>query len=159
MVTPILHLDSIRKLNLTFDENMYASEEYNLFMRVAAKGDILVLPNILGSYRISQHSLTDEQIHRWSIERVFTLKQVIAENPQIESLYKLGFKSANSRSIYYESRYLMSIGDALNARIKLHSIATENLQYYTLYLIAYIPFLWRLIHNNKFKRIILKFMS
>ena len=48
--------------NLTFDDSITASEEYNLFMRCAALGNVYGQSNILGKYRVSPYSLTDKKI-------------------------------------------------------------------------------------------------
>jgi glycosyltransferase involved in cell wall biosynthesis len=152
MVTPLIRHKTLLKYNLTFDEVIKASEEYNLFMRLAAKGKISVIDKILGTYRVLNNSLTDKEISSWAHERRYTLGQVARENPGIDVLYSPAFQEAYARADYYEARLLMKNGDIYGARKKLHGIANKSNKYKILYYISFIPVIWKTIHSTMVKR-------
>lgn len=155
MVTPMLRRDVLQRFNLNFDDNVTASEEYNLFVRLAAKGTVLTLPNILGAWRISSGSLTDRQISRWSVERYHTLDQLKQENPGIDQRHPLAFHEAYARGDYYRARYLMSEGRVADARKVMSGIAAVDYRYRLLWLGLYVPKLWDVIHGKFLKRRVL----
>lgn len=153
MVTPLLRLDVLRRHDLNFEPEVTASEEYNLFMRVAAKGEVLAMPQVLGAYRVHSGSLTDRQIARWHVEREFTLDQLRRENPGIEARYPRAFREASARGEYYKARYQMSEGKAAEARATLKSITDVGWKYRVLHAVAYLPALWEVLHRPSLKRV------
>ena len=48
MVTPLISRSFLQHHGLNFNEDIFASEEYNLFLRILAKGKAIVIPEILG---------------------------------------------------------------------------------------------------------------
>lgn len=152
MVTPILRRDVLELYALNFDENVTASEEYNLFVRLAAKGMVLAIPKILGTYRVSSGSLTDRQISQWAVERYYTLDQLKQENPGIEVRYLKAFEEAYARGDYYKARYLMTEGRNSEARQIMSGIVRMDYRYRLLKIVLYIPGLWGLVHGNLVKR-------
>lgn len=154
MVTPLLRREVLVRHGLNFEPEVTASEEYNLFMRVAAKGAVLALPDVLGVYRVSSGSLTNRQISRWSTERHFTLDQLERENPGIESRYPRAFREARARGDYYLARYLVSLGDIRQAREVMKRITRVDWRYRALLAALYLPGAWNAIHRGGFKRIL-----
>jgi glycosyltransferase involved in cell wall biosynthesis len=152
MVTPMLRRDVLEVYALNFDENVTASEEYNLFVRLAAKGMVLAIPKILGTYRVSAGSLTDRQISHWAVERYYTLEQLKQENPGIEDRYSKAFEEAYARGDYYKARYLMTKGRNTEARQIMSGIIGVNYRYRLLKIVLYIPGLWGLVHGSLIKR-------
>lgn len=152
MVTPLVRHRALDEFGLTFDDNVAASEEYNLFMRLAAKGSICVLPEVLGAWRISPGSLTDRQISRWGEERHHTLDRLEAENPGIRERFPAAFREARARGDYYRARYQAKVGHMSLARQLMASIKSVDLRYRFLWLSLYVPGMWSLIHCNAVKR-------
>lgn len=149
MVTPMMRRDVLVRFGINFEESITASEEYNLFMRLAAKGSVLVQPVVLGKYRVYDGSLTERQISRWAIERRFTLDQIETENPGITSRYSLGFAEARARGDYYEARYRASQGDFQGVRNCMKGIAGQRRLYCLLYWTSHWPWLWHALHASK----------
>jgi glycosyltransferase involved in cell wall biosynthesis len=148
MVTPIIRRSVLMDYKINFEPDITASEEYNLFIRLAAKGNVLVQKQILGCYRVNDGSLTNRQISKWAFERRYTLKQLIEENPGIKEIYKKAFTEAENRGTYYEVRYLMSICEKKIAKELMHSISSASTIYSLLYLSLFVPRLWNLLHSN-----------
>ena len=152
MVTPLLKKKALDHFQLSFDKNITASEEYNLFVRLAAKGTFCVVSEILGVWRISPGSLTDQQISQWADERHYTLKQLMRENPGIENKYSSAFREAFARGNYYKARYLMSIGRVSEAKSVMLEISSVDLRYRMIWIGMYFPFLWHILHSGFIKR-------
>lgn len=141
------------KYKLNFDKNIYASAEYNLFMRLAVKTQFCSVKDLIVKWRIRGDSLTSQQISKWAHERRYTLDKIIKENVGIEKKYSKGFEEAFARSFYYDARYLMSKGQRKNARKALKKAKNVDYKYFILYLTAFLPsFIWNLINNDKVKR-------
>jgi glycosyltransferase involved in cell wall biosynthesis len=152
MVTPMFKRVYAADLGINFEPDITASEEYNLFVRLAAKGSGLVQHELLGEYRVSTGSLTDRQISKWAVERRFTLNQLKKENINIENVFPKAFSEAEARGDYYEARYYASIGDIENARRLMSGIKHYSLQYNFLYAISHSHLLWRFFHKALIKR-------
>lgn len=152
MVTPLLRRAKLEHFGLTFDDRIRASEEYNLFLRLLAKGPACVVNECLGIWNIRAGSLTDQSIDLWAAERLLTLQTLTEENPGIRKRYSAAFEAATSRAAYYEARSLVSRGDFRAAREALRPIRGKGPLYATLYALSYFPSGWRLAHDPVTKR-------
>ncbi len=152
MVTPVVRRRFLLDNEINFEPEITASEEYNLFVRLAARGEVLVQKRILGDYRVYPGSLTDQKISRWAIERRLTLKQLCAEVPSVPKALPGPYREAEMRADYYEARYLVSLGCHKQARNIMNRIGVSNLKYRLLGIALYIPGLWSLIHQKIIRR-------
>ncbi|MBC8485561.1 MAG: glycosyltransferase family 2 protein [Bacteroidetes bacterium] len=152
MVTPLVNKKLMDNNSITFEKEITASEEYNLFLRLMAKGKVCVIPKVLGTVRISEGTTTDREIKNWAKERFFTLEQLKKENPRIELIFPEEFQEAHARGVYYKARYLMSKKKYRLASKELKSISLRNKKYFILYICSFIPALWKLISNPVIKR-------
>ena len=159
MVTPLILKSALDLHNLNFDPVITASEEYNLFIRLAAKGKFCVVPNVLGYYRVLPGSLTKRNISKWAFERRYTLKQLERENPGIHLMYSSAIKEAYARGDYYEACYKMKNYKYLEARLLLGKNKNLNILYFILWLCSYVPFFWNIVHSNFIKRTIYKLFN
>lgn len=159
MVTPIIRHETLQAHNLNFDENITASEEYNLFIRLAAKGTFCSLQETLGCYRVYEGSLTVRKIANWAKERTYSIEQLVAENPEVENKYSSELALARQRSDYYWARYLVSEGDYNAAKAVMKGIAPHGLLYKGLYLSLFVPGLWNTIHNRTLKSKLTKLLG
>lgn len=152
MVTPLIRRAALCDWGITFDPGVTASEEYNLFIRLLAKGTACAVPEVLGAWRISPGSLTDRAISRLHVERRYTLDQVQSENPGIAARYPGAFREAYARGDYYEARFHMAEGRRAAAFRLLLRNAAVDLRYVALAPAALIPGFWQIIHGNLLKR-------
>lgn len=159
MVTPIVKRSSLIENNLTFNRNMTASEEFNLFIRLAAKGDFHSSKEILGSYTVYEDSLTNKKISRWAEERFETIEELIHENKGILSSITPEFISSISRGLYYKARYYFDTEDPQAGRRILRRISLPDIKYLILYLSSFSKSLWRLIHSKKIKSKLTRFFK
>jgi glycosyltransferase involved in cell wall biosynthesis len=147
--TALLRLATLKQLNLEFDENIHASEEYCLFMQLAARAKISVTPQVLAKYRVMPESLTNGKIEKWADEREYTLKLIMRNNPGIEHRYARGFREAFARAKYYRARLFMHRGNRGAARTELRPIMFVGWRYFGLFAILFLPgVLWEHLHKQ-----------
>lgn len=150
--TLLMKRDVLVQGGFEFDLEMVGSEEYNLFMRVAAKHKFYIINECLTKWRVHHGSLTSRAISRWAHERVYTLEQLKKQNPGIESKYPEAFKEAYARANYYQARFLVSENDLAGARKALRQVIGVRPIYLTLYLLLFFPAgVWNTIHSANIK--------
>jgi glycosyltransferase involved in cell wall biosynthesis len=155
LVTALVSKAALEKYGLAFDDHVTASEEYNLFLRMCAKGPVSVVHRLLASYRILTTSLSTRNMSKLAHERKYTLEQLKMENPGVELALADAFREATARGDYYDARFRYSTGDSRSARNVMRSISGYGYKYRLLYLALFVPYLWDLIHSNLVKRVIL----
>ena len=158
MVTPLLRRVSLLQFGLTFDDRIQASEEYNLFMRLLAKGPACVVDQCLGIWNIRPGSLTAQSISRWATERRLTLAMLEAENPGITQRNSAAFAAAEQRAGYYDARYHMEMGDPAAARASLKPYSGTSTVYRALHALTFFPYVWQILHSDMIRRRISKIL-
>lgn len=152
MPTAIVSSAIMDKHCLNFDEMMEASEEYNLFMQIAAHENTLVIKEPLAKYRIHSNSLTFEKIARWAYERRYTLEILEHKWPELAHQHKAEFTEAQCRACYYGACGLMHIGKKSEALAELEkAYSAGGTKYLFLYWLAHVPPFWRAFHNPRIK--------
>ena len=151
LVTALLRREFLIKNNLNFLPTMEASEEYNLFMRITALGQIHSSDKIHANYRLLENSLTNQFKEKWSEERNFTLNQIFRKKDKLSSTYKNEIEVAKRRSSYYEACFLMQSKQYSSARRNLKRIAFKEKKYLLLLVISFSPFLWNFFHKRGVK--------
>ena len=152
MVTPIISRSFLNKFKISFNPQIEASEEYNLFLRILAKGNGSVIEEVLGEWRIHDGSLTERAIASWAKDRKMTVKQLIDENPEYLVQRQYEISHALARAYYYDARYQFSKGKKYIARKALRKASQINKIYYLLLLLSFSRYLWNIIHSNRLKR-------
>ncbi|MGA2079064.1 MAG: glycosyltransferase [Holophaga sp.] len=154
--TAILRRSALEAANLTFDPNVFASEEYCLFMQLAVEHPILVLSEPLAKYRIHSGALTAKSVSRWASERRYTLDLICRDHPGIRERFPSAFALAYARAGYYQARFLAAQGRMAEARTELKKLRTLTFTYFVLYLIACFPAaVWNWIHRIKTRRVLI----
>jgi glycosyltransferase involved in cell wall biosynthesis len=160
-VTPLINSKALKEHNISYEPSITGLEAYNLYMKLMLKGKVCTIQSVLGAWRIYPGTASDKTMKNWAKERFITLNQIKEENLGIEKLYAKAFKEAFSRGDYYSVRYLMNIKDYKRARIIMKRIAFNSKNYFLLYLLSFVPFLWNKVHSSITKKrlssIILKY--
>ena len=152
MVTPVISKAAINKYQLSFNPKIEASEEYNLFLRLLAKGKGTVVEEVLGEWRIYDGSLTDRAISYWAKDRKLTLRQLLKENPSIKEKLSKEYSEALARAYYYDARYYFSMQKQNLSRSALCKASKTKKSYYIFYLLTFSKTLWNFVHSDKVKR-------
>lgn len=159
MVTPLINKTKLFELGLNFDPEIEASEEYNLFMRIAAQGRVYYLNERLGYYRVYDGSLTDAKIHRWAWERLRTVASLLDYNPNLFLSDYEAVSEAIDRGIYYHACYLQAFSRYRESRMVMSKIKYKSWLYFILFLCAYFPALWRGLHSKAWKNKLTKLIK
>ena len=151
MQTPVISKKFLVDNSLNFNSSMVTSEDFNLFIRIAAKGPIKVIKKALAAYRVHD-SMTNERMDSWYLDHQITLEELIKENPSLKKDYKLPLLKAESKARYYKARYLFSINEKIQGRDIMGSIKTVSLVYMVLWIFSHSSILWKIIHSDLLKR-------
>jgi len=154
MVTPLINSDILKKYQISFNDNIIASEEYNLFVRLAAKGKICTIPSIHGLWRISQNSLTYKSAKYWYYDRIMTLDQLVQESPWVPEKFSKELKQAYIRAYYYKARWYMIEGKRNLARKEMIKISLTSPVYFILTIISFCASCWNFLHSDEIKRVL-----
>ncbi len=151
MQTPVISRRFLLDNDLNFNPNMITSEDFNLFIRIAAKGPIKVLKKPLAAYRV-HNSMTNKRIDSWYLDHQITLTELLKENPLLKENYKLPLLKAESKAKYYHARYLFSKNEKSEAREIMKSIKTVSFVYLVLWVISFSSLFWKIMHSDIVKR-------
>lgn len=156
LVSSMVNRHKLKELNLNFEPEMQASEEYNLYMRLLPHGLVYVCKDIIALYRVHNGSLTYEKIDRLAQERRYTLAELVKSCPSVVNMHE--FKIANRQADYYEACALMEKKEFKIARglIRKH---ISSLIFFVLYLLTYFPVVWRFCHNPVQKKKLTSFLG
>jgi glycosyltransferase involved in cell wall biosynthesis len=149
----LVRRSALEATGLSFDPIIVASEEYCLFMQLAAKQPFKSMPVPIARYRIHDGALTNRSIAKWAEEREYTLQRIVDANPGIVSRHRAAFREAYARARYYRARFLLSTGKKLRAIRELSRIALVDFRYAGLFLLSMGPTrLWDELHRARTQR-------
>ena len=149
----MLRRSALESSGLAFDSRIVASEEYCLFVQLAATLPFCSLPVPLARYRVHDNALTNKSIDKWAEEREYTLQRVKEAHPGIERQHRRAFREAHARARYYRARWYMSRGDKLPALRQLSHTVFVHGRYTALFLLALLPVsAWDAVHRARSHR-------
>ncbi|OEH85509.1 hypothetical protein BHU72_05335 [Desulfuribacillus stibiiarsenatis] len=131
-----------------FDLQLQYSPDYNLMMKVLANGPAICLSESLVQYRKSKNSLTHKLISRWCVESEITYQQLEEMGALVYSTEQQQ-RAARAKIEYYKARYLISINHYKEARLALSKYKGSSVRYFIIYVLAYVPWLWRYLHQGR----------
>ena len=149
--TMLVNAGCLRRFGINFDDTFIMFEDYNVFMKLAAKGPVCVVPEVLCLCRILAESWTAKSIKYHSAERFRTLDQLCEENAGIEQTYPEAFRMARARGQYYLARYKMQLGAYEEGRRIMYELRNVGGVYLVLYWLCCWPLAWRAAHARAFK--------
>jgi glycosyltransferase involved in cell wall biosynthesis len=149
--TTMVNRDYMLRYKIETSPSYMLFEDVNLFLKLAAKGPVCVVPEILSVWRLLPTSLSASRRERFAVEYFHLLDELRGENPGIESKYSEAFRVAKARGIYYRARYEMETGNKSAARRSMAEIKSVRPVYGVLYLLSFIPPLWAAAHDRTMK--------
>jgi glycosyltransferase involved in cell wall biosynthesis len=126
-------------------------EDVNLFLKLAARGPVCVLPEVVSVWRLLPTSLSETKKDRFAMEYFHLLDDLRQSNPGIEDRYPEAFRQAQARGVYYQARRDMEIENIAVGRDAMRGIAGVRKIYGILYMLSFWPWLWNLAHNRTWK--------
>jgi glycosyltransferase involved in cell wall biosynthesis len=149
----IVNRKALEASGLSFDPRIVASEEYCLFVQLAASLPFCSLSMPLARYRIHDKALTNASIGKWADEREYTLARVKEANPGIEKRHRRAFREAYARARYYRARWYLSRGDRRQAIAQLSRTVLVDVRYALLFMLALLPTAaWDAVHRARSHR-------
>ena len=149
----MIRKSALKASKLNFDPTIVASEEYCLFMQLAAAYPFCVIREPVAKYRIHEGALTNRSIHKWADEREYTLNRIRENHPGIEGRYRAAFREAYARAHYYRARWHVHKGEKLKAIRELRKIIFVHYRYLALFLILLMPTpVWDWVHRTRTQR-------
>ena len=115
MQTVMIRRSVLLENNLSFDESLKFSPDYDLFMRIVAKHSSCSISSCLVDYRKVKDSLTSKMINYIAPEMEYTLKNLYSNLDLREELQR-DFNKAFIMLNFYRSLPFVQAGDYTNAR-------------------------------------------
>jgi len=145
--TAIIKKDVLNEMNINFNSDIVASEEYDLFVKIAAINSVSVIYEILCFYRVSLNSLTNKSINFRSSDRIITLATLKKEFYNQISLNIKYFNKAKYKIWYYRFQAALSNDNLKVAKLNISKIKFKDYRYFVIFLII-------LISPNLYKKIL-----
>ena len=136
-------------IDIQFDTTKEYAPDFDLFMKIASKYPVAVIPEPLVKYRKLANSLTNRKMDRWWIETKETLDDIFSSNPELAEKYPQERQEAYSKVAYYKALYLISQNRWREARKELEKVKNSSWEYRILFLLSYSPILWQFAHYIK----------
>ena len=159
MVTPMMKTSLVTPASEAFDPDFRASEEYNLFMRLAVSHRFGAMDEVLGKYTVREDSLTNEKLNFWYIERAKTLTALRKMLGPRLSAVQAEMDAARGRGFYYLACYLMSQKRIRRARKVMSAISWMDKRYRVLFWATFWPYGWQLLHKRNVKAVLLRMIK
>ena len=153
MVCCLIDKRKMLKMNLNFDENIYGSEEYCLFMQMAINSKFISVDDFLVKYRVHD-SLTTQLNIKIVEDRIYTLNKIISENPKLNTIYQKEFREAFARAKYYKAQFYVNNLKKEEAIKEMKKIMFLDIKYFSLTMILILPglFFWNFFQKVKYGR-------
>lgn len=134
---------------IKFDEKLEFSPDYDLFMLICSQYQVGVIKEKLIKYRKLSNSLSMQKVHKWGEEAKYTLDKVFTKYPELVKKYPKERKRAYAKVGHYFARNLMNKKQASAARMALKEHKYVCFESFVLYVLAFSPIVWRLMHKNR----------
>jgi len=154
IVSALISKKKLDQIGMRFDSNLYASEEYCLFMNLSLNNPICVINKPLVKYRITSSSLTYKMLDRLGYERRYSLDK-LKKLQNFNKYVNLKFyNKAYAQSYYYDAKYYVSKRERLMAMKNMLKTKFIDLRYVGLFLILILPLnIWENFHIMYKKRL------
>lgn len=138
MPCSVIKSEALNILNINFDPEIVASEEYDLFIQLAAKFNISVIKEPLCIYRISSNSLTNSSINSRAQDKRLTFTK-LEKNFSVEiSKCKKAYQKAKAKINYYEFQNFYFQGNYIDAKRSLKKILFIDYRYFLIFVTLFV---------------------
>jgi len=146
MSTSIVRKEAIERFGLFFDESLYVTEEYDLFMRLFIRSNVEYINEPLVIYRVHKNMSSIRFIEKYPIEHEYVIKKLKLIEPNLEETYSKEITFLKAKIGYWYARAYMSLGEKKIAREYLAPHKWKNYKFFIFYLSTFFkPDLWRII--------------
>ena len=138
MPSSIIKTEALRALNINFDPRVIASEEYDLFMHIAAVYKISVIKEVLSIYRLATDSLTNNSLQHRANDKMITISKLENKFPEEVLKNRKHFSKAKAKINYYRFQFYYREKQYFKARSELKSILFIDIRYFLIYISLFI---------------------
>lgn len=132
--TAIIKKTTLVEMGVNFNTDIEASEEYDLFIQIAAIHKVTVINDCTCFYRISSNSLTNKSINFRSKDRAITLITLRRNYKQIVESNKISFNFSKYKIWYYRFQAALYNGNIEGAKYNLKKIIFKDKRYFLIYI-------------------------
>jgi glycosyltransferase involved in cell wall biosynthesis len=144
--TAIIKKDILDELVINFNTQIVASEEYDLFVQIAANKPVTVINDSLCFYRISPKSLTNQSINFRAQDRIITLSTLKKRYTNAVSKNIHHFNKAKYKIWYYKFQAALYHKKINIAKLNINKIKFKDFRYFLIFTMVYIsPILYKKI--------------
>jgi GT2 family glycosyltransferase len=140
--TVVVRRECLEQVGL-FDESLLVSEDFNLWLRIAARWKIAVVPEVAAIRYTRPDSLSSSTDPEVRLQNgVAALEKLTAFLPELSSREQRALKKALAERIYRYGSYLLSVGERTASRSKLLSAYTmqpSNLRALVKLFLSFLP--------------------
>lgn len=138
---------------LTFDENIHGSEEYDLFVQLAALFIFDTIEDPLCVYLLRKNSLTVQTLQYRAIDKEISLNKLAQNYPSVIANYKKEFSYARTKVDYYHMQYEIFKGRRSKAIKAISKIMFTDIRYFLIGLaVIFFPWVYFQFHRLNYKR-------
>lgn len=146
MTTSMVRKETIDRLGSPFDESLYLTEEYDLFMRLFFKSKAEYIDTPLAIYRVHSGMSSVRFINKYPVEHEYVIEKLKKIEPQLEAKYEEELSYLRAKIGFWYARAHMACGETEKARRYLTPYKGVNYKFFAFYLSTYFPsFVWRMI--------------
>ncbi len=138
MPCSIIKSEALAILNINFNPKIVASEEYDLFIQIAAKFNISVAEEPLCMYRVSSSSLTNSSISSRAQDKRLTFTKLEKNFSAEISRYNKAYQKAKAKINYYEFQNFYYQGNYNDAKRSLKKILFIDYRYFLIFVSLYV---------------------
>ena len=139
MQSVMLRSSILDEAKLSFENNLKYCPDHNLFMEIASRYVVGVLPEFIVKYRVLDNSLSKRTVDIASAEIKFTLDKISSHNPKIKKKFTKEFIQAYNKLNYYNAVAFIYRNDRKGARKEIASIASSKVEYCIFYFLLFLP--------------------
>lgn len=141
----------LEQIKIEMIDTFMMADEYYFCLKLAAKSDVCVVPDVLAVYRQVAGSWSEKTVDRHGKEFRTTLKHLEEDLPEITETCRSGLSLAHARADYSDAQYYMRAGLYAEARQIMSRIRKVRPVFFVLSLLTFLPPVWRLIHRRTLK--------
>lgn len=151
IATVMMRRDVLTRLDMESISQFQMAEDYYLYLGLAARGAVCVVPAVLVIYRQVSQSWSERALDLHAVEFHATLDQLEKDMPGISVRYPTGFLHARGHAEYARAKHEMQEGRYGDARRRMAGIRHLRKAYSVLHLVSLAPPLWNLLHRRGIK--------
>ena len=139
MVCVLIRVSVLRQHQMGFASNLTYNPDYGLFMEIASRYEVGVVPEILTKYRKSVNSLTSKSLAVVAPEMKQTLDSLFINQPEKRTEYAKDFTQAYRKLKFYDAAAALKEDRRQRALYLIFQIAFSKPIYFAIFLLILLP--------------------